>query len=71
MNNEFFKEASKMQNDYQELIDEKSLSKKAICYLCVPFRNKYGLTDLQTLRIARCEMKLSEMVALAEGGKKE
>ena len=66
MKNDFFKEASKMQDDYQELIDEKKLTKKAMCDLCVPFRDKYGLTDLQTLRIARKEMDLSEMVALAE-----
>ena len=66
MNNAFFKEASKLQDDYQELIDKKKLTKKAMCDLCVPFRDKYGLTDLQTLRIARREMDLSEMVALAE-----
>jgi len=66
MNNDFFKEASKLQDDYQELIDKKKLTKKAMCDLCVPFRDKYGLTDLQTLRIARREMDLSEMVALAE-----
>ena len=66
MNNVFFKEASKLQDDYQELIDKKKLTKKAMCDLCVPFRDKYGLTDLQTLRIARREMDLSEMVALAE-----
>lgn len=70
MNNDFFKEASKLQDDYQELIDEKKLTKKAMCDLCVPFRDKYGLTDLQTLRIARREMDLSEMVNLAEGGAK-
>ena len=66
MNNDFFKEASKLQDDYQELIDKKKLTKKAMCDLCVPFRDKYSLTDLQTLRIARREMDLSEMVALAE-----
>ena len=70
MNNDFFKEASKLQDDYQELIDEMKLTKKAMCDLCVPFRDKYGLTDLQTLRIARREMDLSEMVNLAEGGTK-
>ena len=66
MNNNFFKEASELQDNYQKLIDEKKLTKKAMCDLCVPFRDKYSLTDLQTLRIARREMDLSEMVALAE-----
>lgn len=70
MNNDFFKEASELQDNYQKLIDEKKLTKKAMCDLCVPFRDKYALTDLQTLRIARREMDLSEMVALAEGGTK-
>lgn len=70
MNNDFFKEASELQDNYQKLIDEKKLTKKAMCDLCVPFRDKYGLTDLQTLRIARREMDLSEMVALAEGSGK-
>ncbi|MBQ7391610.1 MAG: hypothetical protein IJV73_02895 [Clostridia bacterium] len=70
MNSDFFKEASELQDNYQKLIDEKKLTKKAMCDLCVPFRDKYGLTALQTLRIARREMDLSEMVNLAEGGTK-
>lgn len=53
MNTEFFKEASNLQDDFKELIDKKKLTKKAICDLCIPFRDKYGLSDLQTLRIAR------------------
>lgn len=68
MNNDFFKEASKLQDDYQKLIEEKKLTKKAMCDLCVPFRDKYGLTDLQTLRIARKEMDLSEMISITEKG---
>lgn len=64
----FFKEASELQENYQDLIDNKKLTKKAMCDLCVPFRDKYKLTDLQTLRIARKEMDLSEMVAFVEKG---
>lgn len=64
----FFKEASELQEKYQELIDERKLTKKAMCDLCIPFRDKYNLTDLQTLRIARKEMDLSEMVDLANKG---
>ena len=60
----FFKDASELQENYQDLIDNKKLTKKAMCDLCIPFRDKYKLTDLQTLRIARKEMDLSEMVAL-------
>lgn len=58
------REAAAMQEEYQRLVDEKRLSKKAMCDLCAPFRDKYGLSDLQTLRIARREMGLMEMVDL-------
>ena len=53
-----------IKEEYQHLIDENRLSKKAMCALCVPFRDKYGLSDLQTLRIARKEMSLMEMLQL-------
>ena len=66
MNNDFIKEAVKLQEDYQELMDSKKVTKKAICDLCIPFRDKYHLTDLQTLKIARKEMDLSEMMTLSE-----
>ena len=56
----------KYQKKYKKLIDKKQLTKKAMCDLCIPFRDKYALTDLQTLRIARQEMNLAEMVTLAE-----
>lgn len=62
----FFKDASELQTNYQDLIDNKKLTKKDMCDLCIPFRDKYKLTDLQTLRIARKEMDLSEMVTLIE-----
>nr|DAU37992.1 MAG TPA: hypothetical protein [Caudoviricetes sp.] len=58
------REAAIMQEEYQRLVDERKLTKRAMCNLCVPFRDKYGLTDLQTLRIARKEMDLMEMVEL-------
>lgn len=58
------REAAVMQEEYQCLTAEKKLSKKTMCALCVPFRDKYGLTDLQTLRIARKEMSLMEMLQL-------
>lgn len=57
-------EAANLQQEYQKLVDNKKLSKKSICELRVPFRDKYELTDLQVLRIARKEMELSEIVDL-------
>ena len=66
------KEAAELQTAYQRLVRQKRLTKKNMCELCIPFRDKYGLTDLQTLRIARNEMELAEMVNLIEkdGGDK-
>lgn len=61
------REVAELQAAYQRLIDEKRLTKRAMCDLCIPFRDKYGLKDSQALQIARNEMELSEMVDLLEG----
>lgn len=55
-------DAAEMQRAYQTLEDGKQLTKRNIVQTCAPFRDKYGLTDLQTLKIARKEMDLSEMI---------
>lgn len=65
------REVAELQKAYQKLIDEKRLTKRAMCDLCIPFRDKYGLKDSQALRIARNEMDLSEMVDLLEGALKD
>lgn len=57
-------EAAKLQTDYNKLVKTKKLSKKALCDLCVPFRNRYNLSDLQTLKIARSEVTLSEILSM-------
>lgn len=44
----------------------KNVTKANICALCIPFRDKYKLTDLQTLMIARGEMKASEILKIGE-----
>ena len=62
------REIAELQEKYQKLVDSMRLSKKAMCELCIPFRDKYGLTDPQTLRIARAEMPISEMAELLEEG---
>lgn len=61
------REVAELQAAYQRLIDEKRLTKRAMCDLCIPFRDKYGLKDSQALQIARNEIELSEMVDLLEG----
>lgn len=54
-------DVANLQTGYQKLIDESRLSKKAMCDLVVPFRDKYGLKDLQALQIARAELSISEI----------
>lgn len=63
------REAATLQESYKKLCAQKRLTKKAICELCVPFRDKYGLTGLQTLKIARNELSLSELLDLLENKK--
>ena len=66
MSDLFFKEASKLQEDYAKLVRKKKLTKQAMCDLCVPFRDKYHLSDMQVLQIARKEVSLAELVKLSE-----
>lgn len=55
-------EVVRLQAGYQALLSKGKLTKKAMCDLVIPFRDRHGLTDLQALRIARKEMELSEML---------
>ena len=41
-------------------------TKKAIVELCAPFRDKYNLTDEQTLCIARDELSKQELLDILE-----
>ena len=59
--NSILKEIIDLQKRYKELFKEKRLTKKAICDLGIPFRDKYGLKDLETLRIMRGELSLEEI----------
>lgn len=54
-------EIVELQKSYQKLLDSKKLTKRAMCELVVPFRDKYGLSDLEALRVARNELTLSEI----------
>lgn len=61
-----FKEIGELQDEYESLVKSKKLTKKAMCDLCIPFRDKYSLSDLQTLQIARKELDIPEIIALFE-----
>ena len=47
-----------------ETLAVKEFTKKAMCNLVIPFRDKYNLTDLQALQVARNELSVMEMQSL-------
>lgn len=53
-----------LQDAYKTMIEENSFSKKKLCELCIPFRDKYHLSDSQAVAIARAEMSISEICDL-------
>nr|DAT76299.1 MAG TPA: hypothetical protein [Caudoviricetes sp.] len=55
-----------LQESYEELVKTKTLSKIKLCELCIPFRDKFGLTDIEVLRISRNEISLKEIQELIE-----
>ncbi len=60
------KDIADLQDGYKAMIEEKSFTKKKLCELCIPFRDKYHLSDSQTIAIAREEMSISEICDLVE-----
>lgn len=63
------KEIGKLQNDFDSLKQNKKLSKKAICDLVIPFRDKYHLSDKDALAIARNEMSIHKIAEALESRK--
>ena len=63
-------EIAKLQMDYNSLKLNNQLSKKAICDLVIPFRDKYNLSDKDALAIARNEMSIIDMVEAIKFGTK-
>ena len=59
--NNVMKDIGELQANYKKLINTKKLTKKSMCDLVIPFRDKYGLNDLQALQIARNELTISEI----------
>lgn len=60
------REVVSLQEGYQKLCSQNRLTKKALCELCIPFRDKYELSDLETLKIARNELGLKELLDIFE-----
>lgn len=57
----------KLQEDWKAMVDAKKVTKKAICDLCIPFRDEHGLTDKVTLALARNELSLNQIADLIDG----
>ena len=60
---EFYKDCFVLMDTWNKM---KNVTKTNICALCIPFRDKYKLTDLQTLMIARGEMKASQILEIGK-----
>lgn len=61
---EILKDIADLQSGWDSLKSSKTMTKKDVCNLCIPFRDKYELTDKQTLMIARQELSLTEIYNL-------
>lgn len=51
-----------VQCKYKDLCDSDKLTKNALCELCIPFRDKYHLTDWQTLCIVRGDASADDII---------
>lgn len=58
------KEIAELQRNYRTLVEDRELSKKALCSLCIPFRDKYHLKDSEAIGIARGDYTNSEIVEM-------
>lgn len=57
--------AIEIQNAWKKLTSgEVPFTKKNMCDLLVPLRDKHGLTDRQVLQVARDELSLEEIAEL-------
>lgn len=65
---ELLKEIAALQTEYEKLKDGGELTKKAICDLIIPFRDKYHLSDKDALAIAQNKVSIAQMVTLLEAG---
>ena len=57
------KDVADLQLQYS-ILQRTKMSKKGLCDLVIPFRDKYALTDKQALCVARKELSLSQIEKL-------
>ena len=61
---EFIKEIAVLQKEYKKLLRTNKLTKKAMCELVVPFRDKYHLKDREALSISRNEVSMEQIAEM-------
>lgn len=59
--------AVELQKAWKKL-NEKPFTKKDMCNVLIPLRDKFGLTDFQTLQIARNELSLEQISSIKTKG---
>ena len=55
-----------IQREYKKLFNAKALTKKSMCNLLVPIRDKYCLSDREVLSVARGELDLAQTIEIAK-----
>lgn len=55
-----------IRNQYKKWGIETPMTKKALCELMIPLRDKYHLTDREVLGIARNEFSIEEMASIGD-----
>ena len=55
-----------LQEQYHKLYISNNLTKSAICELVIPFRDKFELSDVEALNIAKEFCSMERIVRLAE-----
>ena len=55
-----------LQENYELLIFQCNFTKKNLCNLVTPFRDKYKITDSQALEIARSKVSIKDIVEFIE-----
>lgn len=63
---EVMREIGKLQTNYNNLVKTKKLTKKAMCDLIIPFRDKYDLKDKDAIAIANGKLSISQILELID-----
>ena len=68
---EKIKLVAQMQQSYKDAVKNNKLTKKTMCEICVPVRDALALSDLETLKMAREEMSLMDIINMIDNTEKD